>query len=89
MTQDKTIAAWKDIRKQGKWHFICKFGLLFYGLPMFILMAFINEPFLHGFTTQAAIGHYLIWPIAGICFGVLMWHIAERRYKKSLIHNQS
>ena len=75
---------WKATRIKGKLHFILVRGVLSWGLPMFIFMAFINKPFANGFTSEAAIIHYIVWSIAGVLFGVFIWHISERLYKKEL-----
>lgn len=75
---------WRKTRSKGKLNFILKAGLLSYGAPMFIMMAIFNQPFAEGFTSRAAISHYITWPIAGLLFGVIMWHVSEYRYKKEL-----
>lgn len=73
---------WRKTRLEGKLNFILKSGLLAYGLTMFIMMAIFNQPFAEGFTTRAAISHYITWPIAGVLYGVIMWYVSEHRYKK-------
>ena len=83
MTDDQ-FKAWETTRAKGKIHFFLINGVLSYGLPMFIMMAFINKPFADGFTSSAAIVHYVVWPIAGLLFGVIMWYVAEYKYKKEL-----
>ena len=51
---------------------------------MFIAMAVISKPFAEGFTSKAAIVHYIIWPIAGFIFGLIMWYVSEHKYKNEL-----
>ncbi|WAJ72364.1 hypothetical protein [Catenovulum adriaticum] len=79
---DEQFKQWRETRLKGKLNFILKAGLLSYGSPMFIMMAIFNQPFAEGFTTRAAISHYITWPIAGLLFSVIMWHVTEHRYKK-------
>ena len=82
--KDDQFKAWKQTRAKGKLNFILFSGVLSYGLPMFIIMAFMNKPFTDGFTSEAAIVHCVVWPLAGLLFGVLMWYITESKYKKEL-----
>jgi len=82
--KENQFVKWEAARAKGKLHFILVRGVLSWGLPMFIFMAFINKPFADGFTSEAAIVHYIVWPIAGVLFGVFTWHLSERLYKKEL-----
>ena len=79
------FTAWESSRSKGKLRFFLINGVLSYGLPMFIMMAFINKPFANGFTSNTAIIHYIVWPIAGLLFGVTMWYFTEHKYKKELV----
>ena len=82
--KDNQFKAWELTRSKGKSNFILVSGLLSYGLPMFIAMAFMNKPFAEGFTSSAAIIHCIVWPLAGLLFGVTMWYFTESKYKKEL-----
>ncbi len=82
--KDNQILGWELLRAKGKLNYILIYGLLSYGLPMFIFMAFLNNPFADGFTSSKAIVHCIIWPIAGLLFGLIMWHVSESKYKKEL-----
>jgi len=83
--KDNELKAWELTREKGQLNFILVTGLFLYGLPMFILMAFLNKPFADGFTSSAAIVHCILWPIAGLLFGVTMWYFSESKYKKALV----
>lgn len=87
--KDDQFKAWELTREKGKLNFILVSGLFLYGLPMFIVMAFINKPFAEGITSPAAIIHCIIWPIAGLSFGLSMWYFSESKYKKELIKRSS
>jgi hypothetical protein len=80
--KDDQFNAWESTRLKGKLNFFFFNGVLSYGLPMFIVMAFMNQPFAEGFTSTAAIVHCTVWPLAGLFFGVTMWHFTESKYKK-------
>lgn len=79
----KQLALWQKERTKGKWHFIAVRGVLSWGLPMLVIMAFINKPFAAGLTSSQAILHCLIWLAGGILFGSTLWFIQEIRYKKA------
>ncbi|MCS6208969.1 hypothetical protein G3475_07880 [Shewanella baltica] len=82
--KDDQFKAWESTRSKGKLNFFLIRGVLSYGLPMFIAMAFMNKPFSNGFTSTAAIAHYIVWPLAGLLFGITMWYVTESKYKKEL-----
>jgi hypothetical protein len=82
--KDDQFKAWEITREKGKLNFCLIRGVLSYSLPMFIMMAFMNKPFIDGFTSKAAIIHCIVWPIAGLLFGVIMWYVTENKYKKEL-----
>jgi len=82
--KDDQFKAWELTRSKGKLNFFLISGVLSYGLPMFIMMAFMNKPFVDGFTSKAAIIHCIVWPIAGLLFGVIVWYVTEHKYKKEL-----
>jgi len=87
--KDNELKAWELTREKGQLNFILVTGLFLYGLPMFILMAFLNKPFADGFTSPAAIVHCVLWPIAGLLFGVSMWYFSESKYKKALVKRKN
>ncbi len=82
--KENQFIKWESARAKGKLHFILVRGVLSWGLPMFIFMAFINKPFAYGFTSEAAAIHYIVWPIAGVLFGLFTWYLSERLYQKEL-----
>ena len=77
-----TFDDWETIRKRGKYRFFAVNGVLAYGLPMFVFLAFITKPFADGFSSHAAIVHYYSCPIAGLLFGITMWYYYEYKYRK-------
>jgi hypothetical protein len=71
---------WAAIREKGKIRFFVVHGIISYGLPMFVFMAFVTEPFANGLTSREAIVHCVTWPMAGLVFGILMWHHGEYKF---------
>ncbi len=72
---------WSITRQKGKWHFVILRGVLSWGIPMFLLMAFIpilrekEEPTVLYFIWQA-----ILWGAAGGVFGLIIWSLSERSY---------
>ena len=81
---DKQLTDWQTFRTKGKYYFFLVNGILSYGLPMLIVMAFISKPFSAGFTLTAVIVHVITWLLAGLLFGISMWYLNEYRYHKAL-----
>ena len=82
--KEKEMDRWKTLRTKGKRRYIIENGVLGWGMPMFVFMAFINTPFSEGFLTKNAIVHYVVWPLGGLFFGLCTWYFAEKRYNKAL-----
>ncbi|WP_430387307.1 hypothetical protein [Dyella sp. 20L07] len=57
--------------------YVIRSGVLFYGLPMFVIMTYlIPHPRLS--TAQSA----ALWAAAGAVYGLAMWLVQERRFRK-------
>jgi len=68
---------WAETRKQGMLRFVMRSGVLLYGMPMFVIMTYlIPHPRLS--TGQSA----LLWLAAGACYGIALWLVQERRYRR-------
>lgn len=75
--QAKEQKLWAKRREQGMLRFVMRSGVVFYGVPMFIVMTYlIPHPRLS--TAQSA----LLWLAAGAFYGVATWFVQERRYRK-------
>ncbi|WP_233171922.1 hypothetical protein [Dyella sp. ASV21] len=73
----KEFDRWAKIRQQGMWRFVLRSGLLFYGVPMFLIMTFlIPHPRLSHAQSAA------LWLLAGLGYGMAMWVVQERRFRK-------
>jgi hypothetical protein len=86
---------WEQVRAAGKWHFVRRDGVLRWGVRTGVLVwvvLFFAGPVLLGdnapnlaylksrefaLTTAAAV---VLWPAAGVAWGLLEWHRRERRH---------
>ncbi|MGP9799350.1 hypothetical protein [Rheinheimera sp. NSM] len=85
--KEKELLRWSEQRRKGLRKFILLNGVLSWGLPMLIAMAFIGKPFEQGFTAKAITIHCLVWVFGGVLFGIVLWFINEWRYKKQMSKN--
>lgn len=77
--------AWCKVREQGVYKYILIYGAFSFGLPMFLVMCFLmNKPS----SGVDALVQILIWLIAGLAFGLIMWVVNERRFKNMALNNK-
>jgi hypothetical protein len=75
--QTNELNRWARVRGQGMLRYVLMNGLLCYGVPMFVVMTYvIPHPRLT--TPQSA----FLWALAGAGYGVAMWMVQERRFRK-------
>lgn len=85
---------WEKTRAQGKRAYILKNGMLYFGLPLGILSAFMNR-FLEnsysfdGYFNGELLGEMIarglfFFLITGPLFGLITWHLNEKNYKKTI-----
>lgn len=65
-------------RERGIWRYVVRSGVVFYGLPMFVLMTYVF-PHPRVTTAQSA----MLWLLAGAAYGVVMWLVQERRFRSA------
>jgi len=72
---------WRQVRQQGMLRYVAVNGVLSYGLVMFFVTTFIvyRDKLSTAFIAISAVA----WTIGGMVFGVLMWLIQERRFRKA------
>lgn len=76
--QSREFDRWAKIREQGMLRYVLLKGVVFYGLPMFLLMTFVIP---HPRLTVAQ-SAFLWVALAGAGFGYAMWAVQERRFRK-------
>ncbi len=75
--QAKEYDHWAKIRGQGMLRYVLLRGVLFYGIPMFMVMTYlIPHPRIS--TAQSV----ALWALAGAGYGIGMWMVQERRFRK-------
>ena len=75
------LERWSVLRAKGKLRYVLLHGLLAYGLPMFLVMTFFVRP--EPRTPVLIAISAALWAAGGLVFGLIMWHINERRYRKA------
>lgn len=84
------LRKWETTRQKGRTQFVLLYGVLAWGLPMFVVMTFFlnrqrDKPISSGMILISVV----IWAIGGACFGLAMWAISERKYQKYLASKES
>lgn len=75
------LAQWQKTRARGMRRFVLVAGVLSWGVPMFFVMTFIiGKP---GIRPAMIAISALIWLLGGALFGISMWFVTERQYRKA------
>lgn len=79
--KQQQLDRWKETRKQGALRYIFVRGLLLFGAPVAIAVAFLMHrehisPNLIGLSA-------LLWCIGGAFIGIAMWSVQERLYRRA------
>jgi hypothetical protein len=78
-------ARWEWTRRLGIYRYILLYGLLGWGLPMFLLMTFfVSQPPQSIPSTRVVLLSACLWLLGGIWFGWMTWRSSERKYKEIL-----
>ena len=77
----RNIEAWAKIRKGGKTRYIIRYGMLYWGVPMFLIMTFLVNRTSKVEPVMIAVLAF-IWAAAGAFFGWAMWKVMEGMYLK-------
>jgi hypothetical protein len=76
--QTREFDRWARIREQGRLRYVLVYGVLCYGLPMFVIMTYVIP---HPRLTVAESA--LLWgALAGAGYGLGMWLVQERRFRR-------
>ena len=80
---DKKTERWERLRSKGKCHFVVRYGVIYWGIPTgFLWSVFFSTVNSHvSFWSALPVGMCL-FPLGGIFFGLVMWAIGEKNYKK-------
>ncbi|MEM7784733.1 MAG: hypothetical protein AAF623_15390 [Planctomycetota bacterium] len=88
--KEKQFKKWTETRKRGMIYFVVVYGVLAWGLGTGILWSLLTSMMSgwEGTSLRFTLG-LIFFPIGGILFGVLMWFILEKQYKKRLTQLES
>ena len=75
------LERWSVLRAKGRLRYVLLHGVLAYGLPMFLVMTFLVRP--QPQTPVLLAISAALWAVGGLVFGLIMWHVNERRYRKA------
>ncbi len=82
---EKAHQRWKKTREMGMLKFILKYGILFFGIPMWLYLSgfeyFTERNRNLSFWNLLKI-YSLFIPVGGIIYGFMTWHFSERRFKR-------
>lgn len=70
---------WQRTRQKGVLQYVLLNGVLFYGLPMFLLTTFVLKYDRLPTWESAA-----LWSVTGIVVRVFTWVMNERRYRRAV-----
>ncbi len=80
----KEVEQWQKTSEKGMLRFILFTGILSYGVPMFVVLNFMNPP-KEPFSITDLIVTLLICAVAGgSAFGYILWVVQEKRYRKAI-----
>ena len=78
-------ARWQWLRQLGFWKYVLRFGVIGWGLPMFVVMTFFVNS--HGDrlgdrlrSVWWIVFSAVLWGLAGLWFGWMTWKSSERKF---------
>jgi len=80
--RQKDFLRWLERRRQGRWSYVWKQGVLLYGLPMFVIMSLLTHR--DGQPLWLLGVALLLWLLGGAAFGWLLWQVNEWRFHRVL-----
>jgi hypothetical protein len=77
------IEKWAETRRMGVIRYSLLHGVLAWGVPMFFIMTFVVNKQRSDNPALLAVSAAL-WGFGGLCFGLTMWTISEKKYQKHI-----
>jgi hypothetical protein len=72
---------WSATRQKGKARYILVYGVFGWGIATAILVSIINWALNAGDSLRFAPLDFVVFPVAGVFFGWVMWVLSEKRFK--------
>ena len=82
-TSQNRFEKWERTRSKGKWNFIVKYGVLFWGLITAVLFSLFVSLVLRDASFFVVLPiSIVLFPIGGMAWGLVMWNYTEKLYNK-------
>lgn len=89
-TEQRKFEKWERTRSKGKWNFIIKYGVVFWGLLTAVLCSlFISLVLRKASFFEILPLSLVLFPIGGIAWGLAMWNYTEKIYHKQKTINDT
>jgi hypothetical protein len=80
-SEEEKCQRWKTEKAKGKKNFIWKYGILRWGVFMFVCMTgFFHFALPDPNLVVILVPSLFIWALAGYCFGAAAWYMQEKKY---------
>ena len=83
-TDNKFMAYWSELRKEGRWKYAIKRGVLFFALPVYTgteIIKYLFRGTSYLFSWDRILSGLMIWTLLGfLSFAFLLWQMQEKRY---------
>jgi len=83
---EKKLRVWAAQREIGRLHWVLTHGVMGWGTTMFLFMTAFAL-FIEGkdiLSRRELITRMIIWPSAGVIFGLSVWSLTERSYRRHI-----
>ena len=80
----KRLAKMEAVHALGRKRFIVRYGILYWGIPVGLLMLLFNV-WQRGFSIIHVVVSAIIWPIAGWVYGAIIWRKSEVKYRQLIV----
>ncbi|MEQ1588592.1 MAG: hypothetical protein ABL895_22080 [Cyclobacteriaceae bacterium] len=83
-SDQRFLEHWSEVRKEGRWMYAMKRGVLFFALPVYVGTEFIKYLFRgtsYVFSWDRVLTGLIIWTSLGfLSFAFFLWQMQEKRY---------
>lgn len=95
MHSEHYMKRWEELRRYGIVGYTIRYGLLRWGVIVFLTLIVVNHSIKHGslysvfnqFDISIFVSVLVLTSIAGVLYGVITWNISENSYRKNIKHD--
>jgi len=81
--EEKNMEQWQNTRSKGKWHFVLKKGLLYWGVTSGAISAILMQLILPSETWwEWPLSALFVFPLFGVFYGLSMWNYNENLFNQ-------